>query len=105
MNLLLVNLILLLVCFVTFVPILYAFSVSINEQNSLLGSDFSFVPQKVTLGNYRKVFTQEPVIMWFRNSLMLAVSTVVISLGTGVPAAYIFFPEESFREGMQSYSY
>lgn len=90
MKLLFVNLILLLVCFVTFVPILYAFSVSINEQNSLLGSDFSFIPQKVTLENYLKVFTQEPVIMWFRNSLTLAVSTVVISLGTGVPAAYIF---------------
>lgn len=90
MKLLFVNLILLLVCFVTFVPILYAFSVSINEQNSLLGSDFSFIPQKVTLENYRKVFTQEPVIMWFRNSLTLAVSTVVISLSTGVPAAYIF---------------
>ncbi|MCM1143820.1 MAG: sugar ABC transporter permease [Blautia sp.] len=85
-----VNLILLLVCFVTFVPILYAFSVSINEQNSLLGSNFSFIPQRVTLENYRKVFTQEPVVLWFKNSLILAVSTVVISLGTGIPAAYIF---------------
>lgn len=90
LKLLLVNLILILVCFVTFVPILYAFSVSINEQNSLLGSDFSFIPKQVTLENYRKVFTEEPVFMWFRNSLLLAVSTVVISLGTGVPAAYIF---------------
>lgn len=90
LKLLLVNLILILVCIVTFVPILYAFSVSINEQNSLLGSDFSFIPKQVTLENYRKVFTEEPVFMWFRNSLLLAVSTVVISLGTGVPAAYIF---------------
>ncbi|MDE6844243.1 MAG: ABC transporter permease subunit [Lachnospiraceae bacterium] len=90
LKLLLVNLVLILVCFVTFVPILYAFSVSINEQNSLLGSDFSFIPKQVTLENYRKVFTEEPVLMWFRNSLLLAVSTVVISLGTGVPAAYIF---------------
>lgn len=90
LKLLLVNLILILVCFITFVPILYAFSVSINEQNSLLGSDFTFIPKRVTLDNYRKVFTEEPVLMWFRNSLLLAVSTVVISLGTGVPAAYIF---------------
>lgn len=90
LKLLFVNLVLILVCFVTFVPILYAFSVSINEQNSLLGSDFSFIPKQVTLENYRKVFTEEPVFMWFRNSLLLAVSTVVISLGTGVPAAYIF---------------
>ncbi len=85
-----VNLILIFVCFVTFVPILYAFSVSINEQNSLLGSDFSFIPRSVTFQNYRKVFTEEPVVLWFKNSLILAVSTVVISLGTGIPAAYIF---------------
>ena len=85
-----VNLILILICFITFIPILYAFSVSINEQNSLLGSDFSFIPGRVTIENYRKVFTEEPVLMWFRNSLILAVSTVVISLGTGIPAAYIF---------------
>ena len=90
LKLLLVNLILICVCLVTFVPILYAFSVSINEQNSLLGSDFSFIPKRVTFNNYRVVFTEEPVLMWFRNSLILAVSTVVISLGTGIPAAYIF---------------
>ncbi len=85
-----VNLVLILVCVLTFVPILYAFSVSVNEQNSLLSSDFSFIPKKMTFENYRKVFTEEPVIMWFQNSLFLAVSTVVISLGTGIPAAYIF---------------
>ena len=90
LKLLFVNLFLICVCLVTFVPILYAFSVSINEQNSLLGSDFSFIPKRVTLNNYRVVFTEEPVLMWFRNSLILAVSTVVISLGTGIPAAYIF---------------
>ena len=90
LKLTLVNLILILVCFVTFVPILYAFSVSINEQNSLLSSDFSFIPRKITIANYRRVFTEEPVVLWFKNSMILAVSTVVISLGTGIPAAYIF---------------
>lgn len=89
-QLLLVNLVLILVCFITFVPILYAFSVSINEQNSLLSSDFSFIPRKMTLENYRRVFTEEPVVLWFQNSMVLAVSTVLISLGTGIPAAYIF---------------
>lgn len=89
-KLLLINLILLLVCFATLVPILYAFSVSLNEQNSLLSSDFSFIPRKLTLENYRKVFVEEPVLLWFKNSLVLAVVTVTISLCTGIPAAYIF---------------
>ncbi|MDE7404064.1 MAG: sugar ABC transporter permease, partial [Lachnospiraceae bacterium] len=61
-KLLLINLFLILICFATLVPILYAFSVSLNEQNSLLGSDFSFIPQKMTLENYRKVFMEEPVL-------------------------------------------
>lgn len=89
-KLLLINLFLILICFATLVPILYAFSVSLNEQNSLLGSDFSFIPQKMTLENYRKVFMEEPVFLWFKNSCLLAVATVAISLCTGIPAAYIF---------------
>ncbi len=89
-KLLLINCILLVVCFATLVPILYAFSVSLNEQNSLLSSDFSFIPRRLTLEDYRKVFVEEPVLMWFKNSLVLAVVTVAISLCTGIPAAYIF---------------
>lgn len=86
----LINLLLIVVCFATLVPILYAFSVSLNEQNSLLGSDFSFIPQRITLENYRKVFVEEPVLLWLKNSLLLAVVTVTVSLCTGIPAAYIF---------------
>lgn len=89
-KLLLVNLLLIAVCFATLVPILYAFSVSLNEQNSLLGSNFSFIPQRITLENYRKVFVEEPVLLWLKNSLILAVVTVTVSLCTGIPAAYIF---------------
>lgn len=86
----LANIILTVVCFATLVPILYAFSVSINEQNSLLSSNFSFIPQRITMENYKKVFTEEPVLLWLKNSLLLAASTVAISLCTGIPAAYIF---------------
>lgn len=89
-KLLLVNFLLAAVCFATLVPILYAFSVSLNEQNSLLGSNFSFIPQRITMENYRKVFVEEPVLLWLKNSLILAVVTVAVSLCTGIPAAYIF---------------
>ena len=36
-------------CFVTLIPILYALSVSFNGQNSLLSSDFSFIPKQLSL--------------------------------------------------------
>lgn len=85
-----VNVFFILLCFVTLLPILYAFSVSINSNNSLLSSDFSFIPKNLTLDNYRAVFLEEPILLWFKNSMILAVVTLVLSLGTGIPAAYVF---------------
>ena len=84
------NLILIIICFMTLVPVLYAFSVSINSNNSLLSSNFSFIPRNITLGNYKAVFVDEPILLWLKNSLILAIITLVISLGTGIPAAYVF---------------
>lgn len=77
-------------CFVMLIPVLYAFSVSLNADNSLLSSSFSFLPKKLTLRNYRAVFLEEPILLWLKNSLALAVATLGISLGTGIPAAYVF---------------
>lgn len=36
-------------CFLTLIPILYALSVSFSGSNSLLSSDFSFIPRNFTL--------------------------------------------------------
>lgn len=79
-----------LLCFATLVPILYALSVSLNAENSLLSSDFRFIPKEFTMNNYKAVFTEQPVMLWFKNSMILAVCTVLISLGAAIPAAYVF---------------
>ena len=77
-------------CFATLVPILYALSVSLNAENSLLSSDFRFIPKQFTLDNYKAVFTEQSVMLWFKNSMILAVCTVIISLGAAIPAADVF---------------
>jgi arabinogalactan oligomer/maltooligosaccharide transport system permease protein len=77
-------------CFITMIPILYALSVSFNASNSLLSSDFSFLPKAFTLANYKAVFMEESVLLWFKNSVILAVCTVTIALGVSIPAAYAF---------------
>ncbi len=84
------NVFFILVCTVTMIPILYALSVSFNAQNSLLGSSFSFIPKNFTLENYKVVFTEEAVLLWLKNSVILAVSTVALSLAVAVPGAYAF---------------
>ena len=77
-------------CFLTLIPILYALSVSFNGSNSLLSSDFSFIPRNFTLKNYREVLFGENITLWFRNTVFLAAVTVFLSLLVAVPAAYCF---------------
>ena len=77
-------------CFVTLIPILYALTVSLSGQNSLLSSDFSFIPKDLTLDNYREVLFGEDILTWFKNTVVLAAATVFLSLLVAVPAAYRF---------------
>ena len=84
------NLLFILICFVTLIPILYALSVSLNASNGLLSSDFSFIPKNFTLDNYLAVFTGEDILTWFQNSILLAGATVALSLLVAIPAAYCF---------------
>ena len=84
------NLFFIALCFITLIPILYALSVSLSGTNSLLSSDFSFIPKDLTLKNYIAVFTGEDIITWFKNSIFLAGATVALSLLVAIPAAYCF---------------
>ena len=84
------NIFFIVLCFVTLIPILYAVSVSLNGQNSLLSSDFSLIPHDFTLRNYKEVLFGENILTWFQNTVFLAVVTVFLSLLFAVPAAYCF---------------
>ena len=87
---LLLNLFFVLACLMALIPILYALSISFTKAASLLSKDFSFIPKKFTLDNYKAVFTEEPVPLWFWNSIFLAFATICLSLCTAVPASYVF---------------
>lgn len=84
------NIFFIVLCLITLIPILYAVSVSLNGQNSLLSSDFSFIPKNFTLKNYREVIFGKDILTWFQNTVLLAAVTVTLSLLIAVPAAYCF---------------
>lgn len=86
----LLNVFFVILCFVTLIPIFYALSVSLNGQNSLLSSDFSFIPKNFTLDNYKEVLFGEDILTWFKNTVFLAAVTVSLSIAAAVPAAYCF---------------
>ena len=84
------NLFFIVICIVTLIPILYALTVCFSGSNSLLSSDFSFIPKDFTLDNYKEVLFGEDITIWFQNTVFLAVVTVILSLTAAVPAAYCF---------------
>lgn len=84
------NLFFIACCFLALLPILYALSVSLDTRGSLLSSSFSFIPKELTLKHYARVFSEEPVPVWFLNTMLLTAATVALAMGTAVPAAYVF---------------
>lgn len=86
----LLNIFFIALCFVTLIPILYAVTVSFSGQNSLLSSDFSFIPKDFTWDNYKEVIFGEDILTWFKNTVFLEGVTVSLSLLVAVPAAYCF---------------
>ena len=84
------NLFFIACCFLALLPIPYALSVSLDARGSLLSSSFSFIPKELTLKHYARVFSEEPVPVWFLNTMLLTAATVALAMGTAVPAAYVF---------------
>lgn len=78
------------IAFLTLLPIIYAFGISFGESNSLLSSSLSLFPERWTLENYISLFEDYDILTWFGNTLLLAVSTVVLVLAISIPAAYAF---------------
>lgn len=85
----LLNVFFIVLCFIVLVPILYAFLLSISSGNSALGSG-SLWPKNPTLNNYKSILMEEPFLLWFKNSIILSIGTMVIAMGTSVTSAYAF---------------
>ncbi len=96
-KLILLNIGFILLSFLTLIPILYAFSISISGSNSIISTEFHILPKTITMDNYITILTERPFGRWFVNSLLLSALTVLLSALTvlltmlvAVPAAYVF---------------
>ncbi len=85
-----INGVFIVICLFALIPILYTVSVSLNAQNDVVSSSFSFIPRELTFENYRRILFEMPFGRWFFNTALLSVATVAVSLCISVPAAYAF---------------
>lgn len=84
------NLVFIIICIISLIPILYAVSLSISSSEGALSSNISFIPEHPTLANYRDILVEEPFLLWLKNSVVLSIGTMVVAMGTALTAAYAF---------------
>ena len=89
-KLILLNIGFILLSFLTLIPILYAFSISISGSNSIISTEFHILPKIITMDNYITILTERPFGRWFVSSLLLSALTVLLTMLVAVPAAYVF---------------
>ena len=89
-KLILLNIGFILLSFLTLIPILYAFSISISGSNSIISTEFHILPKTITMDNYITILTERPFGRRFVNSLLLSALTVLLTMLVAVPAAYVF---------------
>ena len=79
-----------ILCVYAVFPILYMISASLNPTGTLTGSNKLF--RVVGLDSYRRLLESDqfPFLTWFKNSLIIGITTAVLSVLLGALAAYAF---------------
>jgi arabinogalactan oligomer/maltooligosaccharide transport system permease protein len=77
-------------CFITIFPALWILGSSLKEVSTIVSPTFTLFPARPTLAAYYEVLFQYPFLLWFRNSLIIAVSTAGLGLFLASTAAYGF---------------
>lgn len=74
----LVNLELIIVCLIVIIPVIWIVMSSFNEGKGLMSS--SLLPKHFTLDNYLDLFKDTDYVIWFKNSLSIAVLNSFVSV-------------------------
>jgi multiple sugar transport system permease protein len=71
-------------------PFVWMFIVSIAEEHSQFIRELEYLPSRPTLTNYFELFRVMPFARYLANSMLVAVATMLLTLGVSVTAAYAF---------------
>ena len=84
----LIHLELLIVAIVVIYPLLWVVGSALNESSGISRS--SIIPEKISLENFKKLFTQFNYGKWYLNTLYVAVLTMTFSIVIHTMTAFVF---------------
>lgn len=86
----LIHSIILLWILIALVPIFWALSTALKTPEHVMDYPPQIIPHPVTFENFRSVMVDIPIVRYLKNSLIVALATVVISLSISSFTAYGF---------------
>lgn len=78
----------LVVSLIILFPLYWMVVVSVSSRADLLGGELRLWPKAVTFENFERVFTAFPVSTWFGNSLAIALTVSLITVGVNLAGGY-----------------
>jgi len=86
----LIHVIIMFWIFTSLIPIFWALSTALKTEEHIMEYPPQIIPKPITLENFRSVLVDIPIPRYFRNSLIIALSTVAVSLAISSFTAYGF---------------
>ena len=69
-------------------PLIWMIVTSVKPQSELFSIPPTLMPETITIEHYRRLLTDTPFLQYFRNSMILAVTTTVVVIALGTLGAY-----------------
>lgn len=82
--------ILILFCGIAIYPILQVVTISLRPSDRLLSTSLEIIPDRATMNNYIRLFTDQPFLIWLRNSLLVSVVVTITGVVLAAMTGYAF---------------
>jgi len=69
-------------------PMLWMLVTSLKPESEIYKATIDWIPDNPTLDSYRKLFADFPVLLWFRNSIIVSAITTFLTVFLSALAAY-----------------
>ncbi len=82
--------ILILFCGIAIYPILQVVTISLRPADRLLSTSLEIIPAGATMNNYVRLFTDQPFLIWLRNSLLVSAVVTITGVVLAAMTGYAF---------------
>lgn len=81
---------LLFIALIAIIPLVWAFSTSIQPSEAIFGEGLGLIPSEIRLENYKDILTAAPFGTYLINTIIVVFTTVILQLLVIIPASYVF---------------